>query len=251
MRLFKRSHQDARSKNSTNYNSVVAYEQLVSTLLKEHPGDRDLAFALAVGSLTVDLFREQGEGHVAVLKAHGLADGMAIFDLGCGCGRTAQALQRLGWQGTYTGADIIPSFIDELTTKCPGYTAVVHRQSSIPVADASLDMLFHWSVFTHIAPEECFLYMADSFRAMKPGARMVFSFMELSDPEHQATFYRRVEVMAKGNTMPVLDTFLHRDWISLWAKTIGFTQPEFTDGADDSRHGAFWQSLVAMSKPLD
>lgn len=246
MGIFKRTQP---SSGSTSYDSVMAYDQLISRLLKHNPKDRDLAFALAVGSLTVDLFHEQGAGHVAVLKAHGLTDGMAVFDLGCGCGRTAQALQRSGWQGSYTGTDIITRFIDELKAKCPGYTALVHRQPSIPVADASLDMLFHWSVFTHISPEECYLYMADSFRAMKPGARMVFSFMELSDPEHQATFFRRVKTLAKNQPDPVLDTFLHRDWINFWAHDIGFLPPEFTDGNDGSRHGPFWQTLVAMSKP--
>ncbi len=233
-----------------HYSSVVAYENLIARLLKENRHDRDLAFALAVGSLTVELFHQQGAGHVAVLKAHGLTDGMAIFDLGCGCGRTAQALQRSGWRGTYIGTDIIKSFIDELNSKCPNFTAVLHRQPNIPVDDNSLDMLFHWSVFTHVPPEECYLYMADSFRAMKPGGRMVFSFMELNEPLHQATFFRRVDGLAKGTPDPVLDIFLHRDWICSWARTIGLSKPEFTDGADESRHGAFWQTLVAMSKPL-
>lgn len=253
MQLLKRAKlvkwRPHRVKSRPVYNSVTAYEQLIAAHLKRYPGQRDLAFALAVGSLTVDLFREQGDGHVAVLKSHGLTDGMAVFDLGCGCGRTAQALQRSGWRGSYTGTDIIASFIAELTAKCPGYTAQVHREPSLPVADASLDMVFHWSVFTHISPEECYLYMADSFRAMKPGARLVFSFMELADPEHQQTFFRRAEVIAKGGSDRVLDIFLHRDWIGLWAKTIGFTEPEFTDGSDGSRHGPFWQTLAAMSKP--
>ncbi len=234
----------------TNYDTVVAYEQLIGRLLKRHAPDRDLAFSLAVGSLTVETFHQQGAGHVAVLKAHGLADGMAIFDLGCGCGRTAQALQRSGWRGTYTGTDIIKPFIDELKAKCPGYTALVHRQPTIPVADESLDMLFHWSVFTHVLPEECYLYMSDSFRAMKPGGRMVFSFMELTEPMHRETFFRRVKGLANGTPDRVLDIFLHRDWICSWAQKIGFSEPEFTHGSDESRHGAFWQTLVAMSKPL-
>ncbi len=232
-----------------HYDSATAYERLIAAHIANHPGDRDLAFALAVGSLTVETFRQQGDGHVEVLKVHGLRDGMAIFDLGCGCGRTAQALARSGWRGSYTGTDIVTTLIDEFKAKCPDYTALVHRRPDLPVPDQSLDMVFHWSVFTHVPPEECYLYMADSHRAMKPGARMVFSFMEITEPAHQEVFFRRASGLTKNAPDPILDIFLHRDWITFWAKHIGFSEPEFTDGSDARRHPAFWQTLVAMTKP--
>jgi ubiquinone/menaquinone biosynthesis C-methylase UbiE len=253
MRLFKRFGQTKSRAPSAglanNGASLAALERDIAWHLKSNPDDRDLAFALAIGSPSLDLFRQQGDGHVAVLKSHGLADGMAIFDLGCGCGRTAQALHRSGWRGSYTGTDVVASFVEQLLVKCPGYAATVHRQPTLPAPDSSIDMVFHWSVFTHLSAEECYLYMADSFRAMKPGARMVFSFLELSDPAHQETFFRRARFLAQGQANPLLDTFLHRDWICFWAQTIGFSQPEFTDGWDGSRHAPFWQSLVAMTKP--
>jgi ubiquinone/menaquinone biosynthesis C-methylase UbiE len=252
MHLFRRNRKKAAqlAQSTSNYDSVVAYDRHLAALLQQNPGDRDLAFAQAVGSLTTELFRQQGDQQVAVLKSHGLSDGMAIFDLGCGCGRTAQALQRSGWSGSYTGADIITGFIDELKARCPEYTALVHRHPSIPAGDASLDMLFHWSVFTHLSPEECYIYMVDIFRAMKPGGRMVFSFLELTEPQHHATFFGRAERLAAGIPNALLDTFLHRDWICLWGRTIGYLEPEFIDGWDDSRHSPFWQTLVRMTKPL-
>jgi hypothetical protein len=46
-----------------------------------------------------------------------------------------------------------------------------------------------------------------------------------------------------------LDPFLHRDWIRFWARDIGFEDVTFTDGTDFSHHPAFWQALVAMTKP--
>jgi hypothetical protein len=90
--------------------------------------------------------------------------------------------------------------------------------------------------------------MADIYRALKPGGRLVFSFLELTEPAHQVVFYNRVDALAKGGSNSVLDTFLHRDWISLWANRIGFSKPEFTHGLDDTRHDAFWQTVVAMTK---
>lgn len=227
----------------------ISYERHLDEMLRKHRGNRDLAFAQAIGADSVAMFEQQGDGHVAVLRHNGLRDGMAVFDLGCGSGRTAQALVRSGWTGSYTGADVIPRFVAYMQEKCPGYQGIVHDNSSIPMADASLDMLFHWSVFTHVTPEECYLYLKDIFRALKPGGTLVFSFLELTEPAHRRVFFNRVGWLAEGRRLPLLDTFLHRDWIVWWAEDLGFAPPTFTDGSDDAAHLPFWQTLVAMTKP--
>lgn len=232
------------------YNSAAAYERHLRSKLREHRGNRDLAFADAIGSATIELFNSQGDGQVAVLKSHGLTDGMSVYDLGCGCGRTAQALQRAGWQGRYAGADIVEGFISELKRKCPDFEAYVHREPTIVAEDASLDIAFHWSVFTHVSIEECFLYLEDSFRALKPGGKLVFSFLELTDPAHyERIFENRLGRLRRKRPLKLLDTFLHREWIALWARKIGFEEPQFTDGDDASRHPPMWQTLAVLVKP--
>ncbi len=228
--------------------AVNAYEALITRKLAEHPGNRELALAQSVGSLTMDIFRSQGEGHVQVLRHYGLEDGMFIYDLGAGCGRTAQGLVRSGWQGRYRGADIVSRLIDELNARCPGYEGLTHRRLSIVAEDASIDMVFHWSVFTHLFPEECFIYMRDIHRALKPGGRHVFSFLEMESPLHDRIFDGRVTAFGKRQPLDHLDTFLHRDWIRKWARQLGFSEPVFTDGDDARHHMPFWQSLAVMDK---
>jgi len=208
-----------------------------------------LGLARVIGSVSMETFVSRGDLQVEVLRHHGLAHGMAIYDLGCGCGRTAQALQRAGWQGTYTGADILAPLIRELRRTCPGYTGLVHRKLSIAAPDASLDIVFHWSVFTHLQPEECMVYMHDSFRALKPGGKLLFSFLELEDPAHHGIFQRRTRRLASKGRPGVLDSFLHRDWIQFFAAEAGFAEPAFTAGSDGTHHPQFWQALVAMEKP--
>jgi ubiquinone/menaquinone biosynthesis C-methylase UbiE len=237
------------STKAARYNSAAAYERHLRSKLRLYPNDRDLAFADAIGSETLELFRTQGDAQLAVLRYHGLKDGMSIYDLGCGCGRTAQALQRAGWQGRYIGTDIVEGFVSELKRKCPGYEAHVHRMPSIVAEDASLDILFHWSVFTHISPEECFLYLEDSFRALKPGGKLIFSFVELTDHSHyQRIFESRVGRLRRNRDLPLLDTFLHRDWIRLWADKLGFENVDFTNGNDNSKHPETWQAIAAIVK---
>lgn len=227
----------------------VPYEKLVARKLRENRRDRDLAYARAVGCTSVEMFNAQGDGHVAVLRHYGLSDGMAVYDLGCGCGRTAQALQRSGWIGKYVGADVVRKLVDELNRKCPGYLALVNRTSTIVAEDESMDMVFNWSVFTHLQPEESYLYMADSFRAMKPGGKLVFSFLEFEDANHHQIFHRRLKTYAESRRPTIQDSFLHRDWLRTWARQIGFAEPVFTAGSDDTNFPPFWQSLAAMEKP--
>lgn len=243
-------NQIVRRIGAFRHDPAAAYEQHLKSKLRLHSQDRDLAFANAIGSESVRWFRKQGKGQVAVLKHHGLQDGMTIYDLGCGCGRTAQALRKDGWKGRYIGADIVSGFIAELKRKCPGYEAHVHREPTIVAGDQSLDILFHWSVYTHISPEECFLYLEDSFRALKPGGRLVFSFLEMTDANHWSVFESRLERLRARKKLELLDTYLSRDWIATWAERIGFDRPSFTDGQSTEHHPKMWQTVAAMTKPL-
>lgn len=229
--------------------SIRDYQKLVRKKLRKMPKERPLALAQAIGAETMETFASQGDGHVAVLYHHGLADGMQVYDLGCGCGRTAQALRRADWQGGYTGADVVPELLEELALKCPGYTTTLNFTPTIMAPDASLDMVFHWSVFTHLFPAESYLYTADAFRALKPGGKMVFSFLELEDPAHDRVWNASVESLRTGKASIQLDAFLHRDWIRRFARDAGFCEPQFTDGSDATHHPAFWQALAVLQKP--
>ena len=212
------------------------------------PNDRALALAQSIGAETMETFVSQGDGHVAVLRHHGLTDNMAVYDLGCGCGRTAQALRRSGWVGEYTGVDVVPELIEELARQCPDYQTAINLKQTIAAPDASLDMVFHWSVFTHLYPTECYLYTADAFRALKPGGKMVFSFLELAEPAHDRVWDANLRRLRNGGTAEQLDNFLHRDWIRRFGADAGFVETRFTDGSDGSVHAPFWQSLAVMTK---
>jgi len=234
---------------ANRWHAVRSYNALIGRYRRRYRGDYEMAMAASIGASSLSDFARQGDGHVAVLRHHGLRDGMSIYDLGCGSGRTAMALQRSGWAGRYKGADIVRPLVAYLRSKCPEYEAVVHRDPTIAALDSSLDMVFHWSVFTHLYPEECYLYMEDIFRALKPGGRLIFSFLELEDERHHGIFRSRLGRFRKRGWSNTLDTFLHRDWIAFWARDIGYEGVSFTVGTDSTQHPEFWQALVAMRKP--
>lgn len=224
------------------------YNALVDQLLSEHP--EELAMAKAVGSPSVEAFKQFGDTQVKVLVAHGLMSGMRVYDIGCGSGRTAAALSRSHLQVSYQGHDINQTLVNYLNATCPGFKALATQQLKLLCDDASVDMVFHWSVFTHLFVEECFLYLKDSFRALKPGGRLVFSFLELENDHHfNQWFMPRVTAFDTHAALAHLDTFLSRGQISVMAKSIGFVDINYTDGNDATAHPAFGQSLVSMRKP--
>lgn len=224
------------------------YRALVKEHLRTNP-DRTMALVNAIGSLTMDEFVSQGDGHVAVLRHYGLVDAMSVYDLGCGCGRTAQALRRSGWKGDYTGADVVPELLEELERQCPGYTTKVELSQKIAAPDRSLDMVYAWSVFTHLFPPETYLYIRDAHRALKPGGTLIFSFLEMEEREHDRIWDNVLMHVQNKHPVEQLDAFLHRDWIRRFARDAGYEEPRFTDGTDGSNHPEFWQSLAILKKP--
>ncbi|MEO0689559.1 MAG: class I SAM-dependent methyltransferase [Pseudomonadota bacterium] len=245
MKLFK-----SRDKHKPRLShSVRDYRALVRDHLSQNPDDRTFALAKSIGAQSMDAFHRQGDGHVAVLKHYGLTDGMSVYDLGAGCGRTAQALQRSGWTGSYIGADVVPELLEEIERTCPGYATTIELLQRIDAPDASLDMVYAWSVFTHLHPPETFLFIRDAHRALKPGGTLLFSFLEMEEPEHERIWNNVLTHVQNTQAVEQLDAFLHRDWIRRFARDANYEKPQFTDGTDSSKHPAFWQSLAILRKP--
>jgi len=184
-----------------------------------------------------------------MLKRFGLANGQTIYDLGCGSGRTAQALGRAGWKGVYKGADIQADAVAFMNKHCPGFPAIVWTELSIDAPAASRDMVYAWSVFTHLMHEETFIYMEDIFRALKPGGMLVFSFLEFETPTHWAVF-EHVIASRRAKAQKPADIFLHRDQITDWGRRIGFQPPDYVSGLDAgaTSTGFFGQSVAALRK---
>lgn len=231
--------------------SIRDYSRLVRKLMAEHPDNLDLAMAKAVGALTLEIYRESGDKHYHVLRRFGLQNGQAIYDLACGSGRTAAALRRHGWGGDYRGADIIPELVDYAGQTNPGMRFFVHPDYSIHAADNSQDMVYSWSLFTHLQLEEIFLYAKDCLRALKPGGILVFSFLTLKDRLHRELFLNRATALENGVANVHLDTFLDTDTITiLFEAMLGFRRVALMDADDESvtPGGSFGQALAAFRK---
>jgi len=118
-----------------------------------------------------------------------------ILDLGCGAGRLAVPLTAYLTTGEYVGFDVSrkaiewcdramgrshPNFwfrhVDVANSHYNPRGRCSPEQFRFPCADASVDVVFAASLFTHLLPQAAEHYLAESARVLKQGGRAVFSF---------------------------------------------------------------------------
>lgn len=226
------------------FHFVEDYERMVADLISSYPMDR--AMELAVG----DHYEAMGRIQYNIVTHAGLSEGMTIFDLGCGSGRLANAIGRTGLNVDYIGSDIVQALLDYARTKAPAnHRFLLNHDLSIPLPDESVDMTSAFSVFTHLLHHESYLYLEEFHRILKPGGKVVFSFLEFFEPEHWKMFKCTVDDQRK-TALPVLNTFIERNAIETWCKHIGFAPEIFYWGLhriNDS--DPLGQAVVVLRKP--
>ena len=202
--------------------------------------------SIAVGGKDVSDYRSIGQIESRLLKSIGLAQGMRLVDLGCGSGRLASALHN-AMDISYVGIDIIQAFLDYAKKKAPTFEFVLHRQLSIPLPQDSADMICAFSLFTHLLHTETYIYLEDAVRVLKPCGRIVFSFLEFSEPAHWDIFIHTKNAMKVRP--PHLNMFIERSAINTWASHLNLVVEKFISAADVNRsyHG-LGQVIVVLRK---
>lgn len=237
---------------------VTDYNQHVAHLKVAH--DEKTAMSLAIGGQ----YEAFGQIQLDLLRLYGLRDGVSLIDLACGSGRTATAVSR-EFDITYLGVDVVQDLIDYAARNTPDhYRYAISEDLKIPAADASADLVCSFSLFTHLRHEETYLYLEEVFRTLKPGGRIVFSFLEFAIPSHWAVFAQTLE-QTRRVKRPHLNMFIERPVLELWAERLGFTvdaylngheavipltkPARFEDGTVQEDKAAFGQSVCVLRKP--
>ncbi len=201
---------------------VHDYENFVDMLLANFP--KDEAMSHAVGGA----YEETGRKESAILKYAGLRPHMSLVDVGCGSGRLASSLRDLDIE--YLGTDVVQKLLDYAKTRSPEHFQFVrHTELTVPKANASVDMICAFSVFTHLQHTETYLYLTDFLRVLKPGGVVVFSFLEFATDHHWPVFVKTVADQ-KAGTMPHLNMFIERNAIRVWCGHLGFDVVEIVEG---------------------
>lgn len=170
-----------------------------------------------------------------LLIQHGLTKDGYLIDVGCGSGRLAHPLSDY-LTGRYLGIDIVPEMVRYARQLVPrsDWRFEVAAGLSIPEKDHTADMVCFFSVFTHLLPEQSFVYLQEAVRVLKPGGKIVFSFLEFEEPEHWSIFENAIRNL--DNTSHPMTTFIERSALRAWAEHLnlrivtmeGATAPHIT-----------------------
>lgn len=224
--------------------------------------DTDTALKVAVGGE----FEATGFLETETLKYFGLQKGSYLVDVGCGSGRLAKPLSEF-LTGRYLGTDVVPELIEyaRKITNRPDWRFETSDGLNIPEKDETADFVCFFSVFTHILHEQTYMYLQEAKRVLKPGGKIVFSFLDFAVPMHWQVFETNIKDI-DTNSYP-LNMFLSKDAIRAWAGHLELTiegiwdgdqyfiplsRPvkfeNFENGAQMDELGRLWQSICVLRK---
>jgi len=154
-------------------------------------------------------FIKQGKHHLHLLKKFAnLQRNDQVLDVGSGIGRTAVALTKyINSSGSYEGFDVVKKGVDwcikHITPEFPNFNFqyipvhndLYNQQSNkakeycFPYEDQKFDVVFLFSVFTHMLPEEIGHYLQEISRVLKIGGKCFATFF--ITPDDKVEYYQK------------------------------------------------------------
>jgi SAM-dependent methyltransferase len=134
------------------------------------PLHADAAFFLRSGGSQADLVRD-------LVRDDGTAieELDAILDFGCGCGRILRHWSGLEHTRVY-GCDIEPRMVEWCAANLPfANVEVTELSPPLPYAAATFDLLYAFSVFTHLSEGLQHAWIDEARRVLRPGGYLLIS----------------------------------------------------------------------------
>ena len=175
-----------------------------------------------------------------LLVHHGLRKDHYLIDVGCGSGRVAKPLAEY-LTGKYLGIDVVPELLEYARSIVarPDWRFEIASGLTIPEKDQQADMVCFFSVFTHLLHEESFVYLREAKRVLKPGGKIVLSFLDFRVAGHWSIFESNLEDVGIG--AKPMNVFMAVDMVRSWASHLDLEVEAIKDGDDP---------YLPLSKPI-
>lgn len=176
-------------------------------------------------------FSERGQADaarfLALAQVHGLdrSSPLDVWDLGCGCGRIARwvAQEVVAGGGSFHGSDINAQLIAWCAASLSGRYLVNRLRPPVRLAVGSKDLVYAYSVLTHLRETATRAWLAEIARVLKPGGLALLTF-------HDEDYARAwgppgVAEALKSQDYLILNNALEgSNYISSWTSRSYFTQ---------------------------
>ena len=137
-----------------------------------------LAFE-AYGHTSWHDYRATGQAHaaamVALIRAQAAPGPLRIAEWGCGCGRILRHIAAAGLSDAeLSGFDVDPQAIAWCGMHLPGIAfRCCEALPPLPVVDGRFDVVYHYSVSTHLSESSVAAWSADLARVLAPGGILI------------------------------------------------------------------------------
>jgi len=150
--------------------------------------------------------------------------------VGCGSGRLAKPLSEY-LTGKYLGFDVVPQLVDyaRKLVRRPDWRFQMAQGLTIPEAEEQADMVCFFSVLTHLLHEESFVYLREAKRVLKPGGKIVLSFLDFRIESHWDIFQKN-NLKDVGIGDQPLNVFISTDMLREWARHLDLDVEVIKDG---------------------
>ncbi len=132
-----------------------------------------------------------------------LNSGASVLDFGCGPGRVAQWFQKIHPTARLHGCDIDPDPIEWASENIKGSFSTNGFEPPLPYGDASFDLVYSVSVFTHLPEDMQFQWLEELRRVTKPGGSLLLSI-------HGANLAARSKPLSENEKSLETTGFLYR-----------------------------------------
>jgi SAM-dependent methyltransferase len=197
-----------------------------------------------------EFFLRSGEQHSGLVEDVLLEDGSsidemdAILDWGCGCGRVIRHWWRLPRTRVY-GCDINPRMIEWCDANLHfADVCVTGLEPPLPYSDSSFDLVYAFSVFTHLPEDLQHSWIRECLRVLKPQGYLLMSTMgdyylslqRLSESERQAFLNGDVVVLYERSAGTSLCSAYHPPEYVRQKLAADFEPVAFRPAADGGKH---------------
>jgi ubiquinone/menaquinone biosynthesis C-methylase UbiE len=131
--------------------------------------------------------------------------------------------------GRYLGIDVVDELIAHSASVAGRPDWRFERTNGLVIneQDGQADFVCFFSVMTHLLHEESFTYLREAKRVLRPGGKVVISFLEFQVQSHWAVFEHN---LSKIGSRYHLNPFMSRDGIQAWARHLGLRVEAIFDG---------------------
>lgn len=204
------------------------YENLYESLAQSLPPEN----AIGGGD-----FEQIGKMLLSVLVDAGLKPKDKLFDLGCGTGRLSiQALEYLE-DGNYYGSDISETMLihaRKLTSQSSKRPTFIHQTQPTFDRLPKVDFICAFSVFTHMEPEDTFIYLKSALTISNKETRFVLSVIPLGSKLGAHIFTDSASMSLQQRWQGVRDVATSLDFFDEMARLAGWRMISTYDGESET-----------------